>query len=133
MKREGERKIPVEKELIRKDGARILVLVAGAMLDEARFDGVGFVLDCRTQADGGYATGERRKSSSKVVRNRTYYATAPIGLAVFDTNTRYLRINELLAESNGMPLRITLDEQYGNITRNGRGDRRHLPSDSGVR
>jgi PAS domain S-box-containing protein len=32
-----------------------------------------------------------------------YYATAPIGLCVMDTDLRFLRINERLAEINGVP------------------------------
>ncbi|MGJ0485876.1 MAG: PAS domain S-box protein [Methylomicrobium sp.] len=41
----GFNTVPFEKEYIRKDGARLPVLLAGAMLDEARFNGVAFVLD----------------------------------------------------------------------------------------
>ena len=33
----------------------------------------------------------------------TYYRTAPIGLGVLDTDLRYLKINELLAQWNGIP------------------------------
>ena len=33
----------------------------------------------------------------------TYYNTAPVGLAVLDKDLRYVRINELLAEINGIP------------------------------
>jgi two-component system, LuxR family, sensor kinase FixL len=36
---------PFEKEYIRKDGTRIPILIAGAVLDDERFDGVAFVLD----------------------------------------------------------------------------------------
>ena len=36
---------PFEKEYVRKDGTRVPILIAGAMLDDTRFDGVGFVLD----------------------------------------------------------------------------------------
>ena len=36
---------PFEKEYIRKDGKRIPIMIAGAMLDDARFDGVAFVMD----------------------------------------------------------------------------------------
>ena len=36
---------PFEKEYIRKDGSRVPILVAGAMLDSARFNGVAFALD----------------------------------------------------------------------------------------
>jgi PAS domain S-box-containing protein len=45
LKATGVNKKPFEKEYIRKDGTRIPVIVAGAMLDEARFNGVAFVLD----------------------------------------------------------------------------------------
>lgn len=40
----GVNKIPFEKEYVRKDGSRLPVMVAGAMLDEACFNGVSFVL-----------------------------------------------------------------------------------------
>jgi PAS domain S-box-containing protein len=45
LKLTGVNKAPFEKEYLRKDGTRISVLVAGAMLDEARSNGVAFVLD----------------------------------------------------------------------------------------
>ncbi|HSD57358.1 MAG TPA: PAS domain S-box protein [Methanotrichaceae archaeon] len=45
LKATGVNKKPFEKEYIRKDGTRIPIIVAGAMLDEARFNGVAFVLD----------------------------------------------------------------------------------------
>jgi len=45
LKATGVNEKPYEKAYIRKDGTRIPVIVAGAMLDEARFNGVAFVLD----------------------------------------------------------------------------------------
>jgi PAS domain S-box-containing protein len=45
LKNTGVNKIPFEKEYIRKDGSHIPVIVAGAMLDKARENGVAFVLD----------------------------------------------------------------------------------------
>jgi PAS domain S-box-containing protein len=45
LKTTGVNREPFEKEYIRKDGKRLPVLCAGAMLDEARRDGVAFVLD----------------------------------------------------------------------------------------
>jgi len=45
LKTEGVNAKPFEKEYIRKDGTRIQIIIAGAMLDEARFNGVAIVLD----------------------------------------------------------------------------------------
>ncbi|MBT5546690.1 MAG: PAS domain S-box protein, partial [Desulfobacula sp.] len=45
LKTKGVNKKSFEKEYIRKDGSRISIELAGAMLDEKRFDGVAFVLD----------------------------------------------------------------------------------------
>jgi PAS domain S-box-containing protein len=45
LKATGVNKKPFEKEYIRKDGTRIPIIVASAMLDETRFNGVAFVLD----------------------------------------------------------------------------------------
>jgi PAS domain-containing protein len=56
-KAEGGARPPIEKEYVRKDGTRIAVMVAGAVVDEARFNGVAFALDvtrCK-QAEGELA------------------------------------------------------------------------------
>ena len=45
LKATGVNKMPFEKEYLRKDGTRIPISVAGAMLDEERTNGVAFVLD----------------------------------------------------------------------------------------
>jgi PAS domain S-box-containing protein len=45
LKATGVNKVPFEKEYIRKDGSRLPILLAGAMLDEARFNGVAYVLN----------------------------------------------------------------------------------------
>jgi PAS domain S-box-containing protein len=61
LKATGVNKRPFEKEYIRKDGSRIPVIVAGAMLEEARVNGVAFVLDITTrkQAEEALRTSER--------------------------------------------------------------------------
>jgi PAS domain S-box-containing protein/putative nucleotidyltransferase with HDIG domain len=41
----GVNQKPFEKEYLRKDGTRLPIILAGAMLDEKRFNGVAFVLD----------------------------------------------------------------------------------------
>ena len=53
IKATGRNKTPFEKEYIRKDGTRVPIMVAGAMLDDARSNGVAFVLDItdRRQAE----------------------------------------------------------------------------------
>jgi PAS domain S-box-containing protein len=45
LKTTGVNRAPFEKEYTRKDGTRVPIVVAGAMLDEARSNGVAFVLD----------------------------------------------------------------------------------------
>jgi len=45
----GKNERPTEKEYIRKDGRRIPILVARALLDKATLDGVAFVLDISEQ------------------------------------------------------------------------------------
>jgi len=40
---------------------------------------------------------------AKLAELEAIYATAPIGLVVFDTEFRYVRVNERLAEMNGIP------------------------------
>jgi PAS domain S-box-containing protein len=59
----GTNQAPFEKEYIRKDGTRIRILVAGAMLDEARSRGIAFILHHRAQAGRVRAARERRALS----------------------------------------------------------------------
>jgi PAS domain S-box-containing protein len=53
-------------------------------------------------------TQELRKSeetaSARLTEIETYYNMAPIGLCVLDRDFRYLRVNERLAEINGLPV-----------------------------
>ena len=44
-----------------------------------------------------------RQNAVQLAELNSIYATAPVGLAVLDTDLRYLRINDLLAVKNGMP------------------------------
>jgi PAS domain S-box-containing protein len=63
LKATGVNQVPFEKEYIRKDGTRVSIVLAGAMLDEERVNGVAFVLDVseRKQAEE-----ETNKSDAKL-------------------------------------------------------------------
>ena len=58
----GINRTPFEKVYLRKDGTRIPIIIAGAMLDEARHDGVAFVLDItdRKRAEEALRESEER-------------------------------------------------------------------------
>jgi PAS domain S-box-containing protein len=69
---------PFEKEYIRKDGTRIAIMIAGAMLDEARFNGVAFVLDITERKR---IEEELRQSEEKY---RLIFEYSPLGLLSFN-------------------------------------------------
>jgi PAS domain S-box-containing protein len=54
-----------------------------------------------------------RQNAAQLAELKSIYATAPVGLAVLDTELRYLRINDLLAEKNGIPA----DQHIGRTVR----------------
>ncbi|MGJ0483242.1 MAG: chemotaxis protein CheB [Methylomicrobium sp.] len=56
---------PFEKEYIRKDGTRLPVILAGAMLDDERFNGVAFVLDIT----------ERKQAEEEIQAQRNLFET----------------------------------------------------------
>src|ERR1035438_9927332 len=45
LKATGVNAAPFEKEYIRKDGSRVPIIVTGAMLDDARYNGVALAVD----------------------------------------------------------------------------------------
>jgi PAS domain S-box-containing protein len=98
LKATGINATPFEKEYIRKDGRRFPILVAGAMLDEARSYGVAFVLDItgRKQAE------EKMQATNDELRR---FNKAMVG--------RELRMVELKNEINELCRRAGLPERYG--------------------
>jgi PAS domain S-box-containing protein len=54
-----------------------------------------------------------RQNAAQLAELTSIYATAPVGLAVLDTELRYLRINDLLAAKNGIPA----DQHIGRTVR----------------
>jgi PAS domain S-box-containing protein len=87
---------PFEKVYLRKDGARLPIIIAGAMVDKERSNGVAFVLDIT-----------KRRHAEELVRQQqleleSLYRNAHVGLCMLDRDLRYVRVNERLAEINGI-------------------------------
>ena len=77
---------------IERDPAGQLLRLVGAHQD----------ITDRKRAEMALAEAERQ-ARAHLDALETVYATAPVGLAVFTPDLRYLRINERLAEINGIP------------------------------
>jgi len=105
---EREKAGRAQSELIykRKDGTRFTgELTTAFFVDKSGNNrAVGIIRDIteRKRMEEELRESEKR-ASARLVEIETYYATSPIGLCVFDTELRYLRINERLAEINGIP------------------------------
>lgn len=71
LKATGVNKVPFEKEYVRKDGRRVPIIVAGAMLDEERFNGVAFVLDITERKRAEEALKKAHDELERRVEERT--------------------------------------------------------------
>ncbi|MEG4960790.1 MULTISPECIES: PAS domain S-box protein [unclassified Microcoleus] len=93
---------PYEKEFIRSDGTRFPILIGGGKLQGATDKGALFVLDI---TDRKQAQNQLRENEIRLRRQLAeldlVYNTTPVGLCFVDTNLRYIRINECLAQING--------------------------------
>ena len=58
----------------------------------------------RKNAPAGPRADEGELARARLSEIEAYYDTAPVGLCVLDTELRYVRINERLAEINGRPV-----------------------------
>ena len=58
----------------------------------------------RRQADPAARPAEDDLARARLTEIEAYYDTAPVGLCVLDNELRYVRINERLAEINGLPV-----------------------------
>ena len=91
----GVNRAPFEKEYLRKDGTRVPITLAGAMLDEERFNGVAFVLDIT----------ERKQAEAQLTEQlnelrRWYNATLGRETRILDLKRE---VNELLAQAGQPP------------------------------
>ncbi|MEP6543846.1 PAS domain S-box protein [Microcoleus vaginatus GB1-A2] len=93
---------PFEKEYLRKDGTRFPVLVGGGNFPGCKDKGSFFVLDIteRKQAQNQLRENEIRLRR-QLAELDLVYKTTPVGLCFVDTNLRYIRMNECLAQING--------------------------------
>jgi PAS domain S-box-containing protein len=66
----------------------------------------------------GAAQSARQEAQESLAVVDAVFAGAPVGLALMDTEFRYVRVNEALAEMNGVPV----DEHYGRTLREVLGD-----------
>lgn len=71
LKATGVNKKPFEKEYIRRDGTRIPISVAGAMLDDERTNGVAFVLDITERRAAEEGLRKLNAELEQRVRDRT--------------------------------------------------------------
>ena len=96
LKATGVNKEPFEKEYIRKDGTRIPIIIAGAMLDELKFNGVAFVLDIT----------ERKKAEESLIQSQKLLQDIingfPSPIFVKDLEGRFLTVNNKLEELLGV-------------------------------
>ncbi len=80
------RSLPFEKEYVRKDGTRLPVIIGGAMLDEARYEGVAFVVDItdRKRAEEALRLSDKHKDEFLgVLSHELRNPLAPIRNAVY--------------------------------------------------
>jgi PAS domain S-box-containing protein len=93
----GVNRTPFEKEYIRKDGTRMPIIIAGAMLDEERFNGIAFVLDIT----------ERKRAEEKLLASEA---------ELHDAYFAQSAINMILSESlEDMPLELLLQRALNMI------------------
>ena len=96
LKVKGINRTPFEKEYVRKDGTRMPVLIAGAMLDEARFNGVAFVLDITERKQTENALRESQKLLQATIDH------TPALIYAFDTEGRFILANRKLESLFGV-------------------------------
>lgn len=89
--------------------ATMVIAVRGALQSRRRQYQVRDELAARQKAEQALRkTAERLRAVNELVRRQfleieAFYDSAPVGLCVFDSDARFVRINDLGAEINGLP------------------------------
>ncbi len=107
------RPFKMEYRLRRRDGVYRWLLDHGAPRFNERGDFLGFIGSCVDISDRKKAEEALRRSKEELRRQHeeleAIYRNAPIGLAAFDKNLRYRRINQRLAQIGGPPAEAHID------------------------
>ncbi|AFZ34098.1 PAS/PAC sensor hybrid histidine kinase [Stanieria cyanosphaera PCC 7437] len=95
----------IEYRIVRPDGSIRWILDRGFAVRDAkgkveRVIGVAQDITTRKQAESALHQSQVQLQQ-QLAEIEAIYATAPIGLAIFDTNLRFARVNERLTEMNG--------------------------------
>lgn len=97
----------VEKRYLRKDGRLMWVHVRAKLIRDAQANPATTFAIVQDINDRKAAEASLRVSQDHVAQQfaeiEAIYETAPVGLGVFDRDLRYLRVNDRLAEINGVP------------------------------
>ncbi len=111
LKSAGVNKEPFEKEFVRKDGSRVPVLVAGAMLDEARFNGVAFVMDITKRKEAEARASRSQKTFVELVER------SPFGTYVVDCRFRIAMMNAASQEGAFRNVRPVIGRDFAEAMR----------------
>ncbi len=109
--RNGESLDSHEARLRHKDGSVCFASISSSALWE---DGVLKHMRCFTR-DVTQRRIEEQKSQAQFDELSNLYRTAPIGLALLDTDLKFIRVNERLAEINGIPAARHLSRPFSEI------------------
>jgi PAS domain S-box-containing protein len=106
LKATGVNAAPFEKEYIRKDGSRVPIIVTGAMLDEARFNGVALAMDITERKQAEEARAQTNAQLEGIL------GSIPEPVMVMDENRHLVKSNHVFERRHLATALGTLGECY---------------------
>jgi PAS domain S-box-containing protein len=104
----GEPELGLEFERVENDEAQVLLVSAHPLRRKGEITGLGVVLQDVTSIRRA-----EEKARQRLQELETVYLTAPVGLSFIDPELRYVRVNQTIAEING----VSVDEIVGKTYR----------------